>query len=291
MKKALPWLTSLKLYGWITAAALVYAVGFDGFYAPNRIGFGGVTGVGQALHALFPVLPVGGVALVLNLPLFFLGWRLLGGRLLVSSLFAMTLSSLLVDLLALLIPFQPLDPMLAAVCGGAMVGLALGIIFTQGATTGGTDLAARLLKLKLPWLSLGKLLLFLDLAVIALSALVFGSLRTALYGVISQTVSAFVTDTVLYGLDSAKVAYIISDRFQAVCSAIARDLERGVTILHGEGGWSGADKRVLLVAFKQRQIVSLKRAVKETDPDAFLIVCDAHEVMGNGFRRYQKHDI
>ena len=291
MKKALPWLTSLKLYGWITAAALVYAVGFDGFYAPNRIGFGGVTGVGQVLHALFPVLPVGGVALVLNLPLFFLGWRLLGGRLLVSSLFAMTLSSLLVDLLALLIPFQPLDPMLAAVCGGAMVGLALGIIFTQGATTGGTDLAARLLKLKLPWLSLGKLLLFLDLAVIALSALVFGSLRTALYGVISQTVSAFVTDTVLYGLDSAKVAYIISDRFQAVCSAIARDLERGVTILHGEGGWSGADKRVLLVAFKQRQIVSLKRAVKETDPDAFLIVCDAREVLGNGFRRYQKHDI
>ena len=290
MKKALPWLTSLKLYGWITAAALVYAVGFDGFYAPNRISFGGVTGVGQVLHALFPVLPVGGVALVLNLPLFFLGWRLLGGRLLVSSLFAMTLSSLLVDLLALLIPFQPLDPMLAAVCAGAMVGLALGIIF-QGATTGGTDLAARLLKLKLPWLSLGKLLLFLDLAVIALSALVFGSLRTALYGVISQTVSAFVTDTVLYGLDSAKVAYIISDRFQAVCSAIARDLERGVTILHGEGGWSGADKRVLLVAFKQRQIVSLKRAVKETDPDAFLIVCDAHEVMGNGFRRYQKHDI
>ena len=291
MKKALPWLTSLKLYGWITAAALVYAVGFDGFYAPNRIGFGGVTGVGQVLHTLFPVLPVGGVALVLNLPLFFLGWRLLGGRLLVSSLFAMTLSSLLVDLLALLIPFQPLDPMLAAVCGGAMVGLALGIIFTQGATTGGTDLAARLLKLKLPWLSLGKLLLFLDLAVIALSALVFGSLRTALYGVISQTVSAFVTDTVLYGLDSAKVAYIISDRFQAVCSAIARDLERGVTILHGEGGWSGADKRVLLVAFKQRQIVSLKRAVKETDPDAFLIVCDAREVLGNGFRRYQKHDI
>ena len=291
MKKALPWLTSLKLYGWITAAALVYAVGFDGFYAPNRIGFGGVTGVGQALHALFPVLPVGGVALVLNLPLFFLGWRLLGGRLLVSSLFAMTLSSLLVDLLALLIPFQPLDPMLAAVCGGAMVGLALGIIFTQGATTGGTDLAARLLKLTLPWLSLGKLLLFLDLAVIALSALVFGSLRTALYGVISQTVSAFVADTVLYGLDSAKVAYIISDRFQAVCSAIARDLERGVTILHGEGGWSGADKRVLLVAFKQRQIVSLKRAVKETDPDAFLIVCDAREVLGNGFRRYQKHDI
>ena len=291
MKKTFPWQTTLRTYGWITAAAVLYAVGFDWFYAPNQIGFGGVTGVGQVLNALFPVLPVGGVALVLNIPLFLLGWRLLGSGLLASSLFAMALSSLLVDVLALLIPFQPLDQMLAAVCGGAMMGLSLGIIFIQGATTGGTDLAARLLKLKLPWLSMGKLLLALDLVVIALSALVFGNIRTALYGVIAQVVSAYVTDTVLYGLDNAKVAYIISEHFQAINNAITRDMERGVTILHGEGGWSGADKKVLLVAFKQRQIVSLKRTVKEIDPDAFLIVCDAHEVLGNGFRRYQKNDI
>ena len=205
---------ALRPYVWITLAALLYAIGFDWFYAPNLIGFGGVTGVGQVLNALFPILPVGGVALVLNIPLFLLGWRLLGGHLLVSSLFAMTLSSLLVDALNLLITFQPLDQMLAAVCGGALVGLSLGVIFTQGATTGGTDLAARLLKLRLPWLSLGKLLLALDLVVIALAALVFGSVQTALYGVIAQVVSSFVTDTVLYGLDNAKVAYIISDRYQ-----------------------------------------------------------------------------
>ena len=282
---------ALRPYVWITLAALLYAIGFDWFYAPNLIGFGGVTGVGQVLNALFPILPVGGVALVLNIPLFLLGWRLLGGHLLVSSLFAMTLSSLLVDALNLLITFQPLDQMLAAVCGGALVGLSLGVIFTQGATTGGTDLAARLLKLRLPWLSLGKLLLALDLVVIALAALVFGSVQTALYGVIAQVVSSFVTDTVLYGLDNAKVAYIISDRYQAINDAIIRDMDRGVTLLHGEGGWSGTDKKILLVAFKQRQIVSLKRTVKELDPDAFLIVCDAHEVLGKGFRRYKRNDI
>ena len=282
---------ALRPYVWITLAALLYAIGFDWFYAPNLIGFGGVTGVGQVLNALFPILPVGGVALVLNIPLFLLGWRLLGGHLLVSSLFAMTLSSLLVDALNLLITFQPLDQMLAAVCGGALVGLSLGVIFTQGATTGGTDLAARLLKLRLPWLSLGKLLLALDLVVIALAALVFGSVQTALYGVIAQVVSSFVTDTVLYGLDNAKVAYIISDRYQVINDAIIRDMDRGVTLLHGEGGWSGTDKKILLVAFKQRQIVSLKRTVKELDPDAFLIVCDAHEVLGKGFRRYQHNDI
>ena len=291
MKKTFPWQTTLRTYGWITAAAVLYAVGFDWFYAPNQIGFGGVTGVGQVLNALFPVLPVGGVALVLNIPLFLLGWRLLGSGLLASSLFAMTLSSLLVDALALLIPFQPLDQMLAAVCGGAMMGLSLGIIFIQGATTGGTDLAARLLKLRLPWLSMGKLLLALDLVVIALSALVFRNIRTALYGVIAQVVSSYVTDTVLCGLDNAKVAYIISEHFQAINDAIIRDMDRGVTILHGEGGWSGTEKKVLLVAFKQRQIVSLKRTVKGIDTDAFLIVCDAHEVLGNGFRRYQNNDI
>ena len=254
---------ALRPYVWITLAALLYAIGFDWFYAPNLIGFGGVTGVGQVLNALFPILPVGGVALVLNIPLFLLGWRLLGGHLLVSSLFAMTLSSLLVDALNLLITFQPLDQMLAAVCGGALVGLSLGVIFTQGATT----------------------------VVIALAALVFGSVQTALYGVIAQVVSSFVTDTVLYGLDNAKVAYIISDRYQAINDAIIRDMDRGVTLLHGEGGWSGTDKKILLVAFKQRQIVSLKRTVKELDPDAFLIVCDAHEVLGKGFRRYQHNDI
>ena len=126
---------------------------------------------------------------------------------------------------------------------------------------------------------------------IALAALVFGSVQTALYGVIAQVVSSFVTDTVLYGLDNAKVAYIISDRYQAINDAIIRDMDRGVTLLHGEGGWSGTDKKILLVAFKQRQIVSLKRTVKELDPDAFLIVCDAHEVLGKGFRRYQHNDI
>ena len=135
-------------YLWISAAALLYAVAFDGFYAPNQIGFGGITGLGQALNALFPALPVGGTALALNIPLFLLGWRRLGGRLLVSSLFAMSLSSLLVDALALLIPFQPMDRMLSAVCGGAVVGLSLGVVFSRGATTGGTDLAARLLKLR-----------------------------------------------------------------------------------------------------------------------------------------------
>ena len=285
------WKKAVLPYVWIALGSILYAIGFDWFYTPNLIGFGGITGVGQVVNAYLPVIPIGLFVLVLNIPLFILGWKYIGGRLLVTSLFAMVLSSLAVDGLNLLFSFQPMDQMLACIFGGALVGLSLGIIFAQGATTGGTDLIARLVKLKLPWASMGKLLLVIDLAVILLVAAAFGNVTTALYGIIAQVVSAYVTDTVLYGLDTAKVAYIITDNTGPVVDALVHQLDRGVTILHGQGAWSGEKKQVLMCAFKQRQIVAMKQAVKELDPDAFIIVCDAHEVLGDGFRRYQKNEI
>ena len=282
---------AFRPYLWITLASAVFALGFDWCYVPNQITLGGMTGLGQIIHAIVPAIPVGSAVIALNLPLFLLGWRLLGWKLLASSLFATAATSLGVDLLAACYSFPPMDPMLASVFGGALIGLSLGMVFLQGATTGGTDLIARLLKLRFGHLPMGTLVMAVDLVVIALAALAFHSLSSALYGLVSLYISSLVIDRVLYGLDNAKVAYIISDRYQAINDAIIRDMDRGVTLLHGEGGWSGTDKKILLVAFKQRQIVSLKRTVKELDPDAFLIVCDAHEVLGKGFRRYQHNDI
>ena len=171
------------------------------------------------------------------------------------------------------------------------MGFSLGIIFAKGATTGGTDLIARLVKLKLPWAPMGKLLLVIDLAVIVLVAVAFGNVTTALYGVTAQVVSAYVTDLVLYGLDTAKVAYIISDRARDISDAIVQDLDRGVTVLSGKGAYSGDSKWVLMCAFKQKEIVTLKEMVFALDPKAFIIVCNAHEVTGNGFKTYQKNDI
>ena len=284
-------LKTLRRYLIITLACVVYAVAFNWCYAPNNIAYGGFTGVAQMIHAFCGFLPIGVLVFSMNLPLFLLGWKLLGGGLLVSSLYAMTVSSLFIDLLDRLHTFRPMEPLLACIYGGLLLGVSLGIILGQGASTGGTDLLARLLKLPLPWLPMGKLLLGLDLAVICFSALVFHSLDTALYGLVALYISTMVMDTVLYGLDTAKVAYIITDRSQPVLDALTRQLERGVTILHGQGAWSGEEKKVLMCAFKQRQIVAVKQAVKEIDPDAFLIVCDAHEVLGRGFRRYHKNDI
>ncbi|MCI8762431.1 MAG: YitT family protein [Oscillospiraceae bacterium] len=275
----------------ITLGSAVYALGFVWCYAPNGIAFGGITGVAQIVNFLIPALPIGVTVIVLNIPLFVLGWRLIGGRLLVTSLYAMALSSVFIDVLTPLYDWPPMEPLLACIFGGVLLGLSLGLVFQQGATTGGTDLMARLLKLKLAWLPMGKLLMGIDLAVIVAVAAVFRALDAALYGLVALYISTIVMDGVLYGLDTAKVAYIISDRNKEISAAIVKDLDRGVTILHGQGAYTGADKDVLMCAFKQREIAAIKAAVKDIDPAAFVIVCDAHEVLGEGFRDYKKDDL
>ncbi len=290
MKKVLAALVHLLPYVWITLACAVYALGFNWFFMPNQIGYGGVTGIAQIINGILGRPSIGILIIVMNIPLFSAGWRLLGRRLFFSSLFAMGLSSVLIDLLAAAYTFPAMDPLLASIYGGVTIGFSLGIIFLQGATTGGSDIGARLLKLKLNWLPMGRIILILDLVVIIGTAVVFRKLNSALYGIVALYISTLVMDGVLYGTDTAMVAYIISEKHEEISAAIARDLRRGATILRGEGSWSKKEKNVLLCAIKVRQVVELKRTVKELDPEAFLIVCDAHEVLGEGFRNYKRND-
>jgi len=274
----------------ILLGSAVYALAFNWCYVPNNIAFGGLTGVAQMVNRWLPWAPVGTTVIVLNIPLFLLGWRLLGIHLLISSLVAMAASSLMIDALAALYTFPPMEPMLACVFGGVLLGAGLGFILLQGATTGGTDLLARLMKLKLAWLPMGKLLMAIDLVVIVAVAAVFRSLNSALYGLVALYISTLVMDGVLYGLDNAKVAYIISDKPEEIAQIIIRDLDRSVTYLSGEGGYSGAAKRVIMCAFKQKEIVDIKETVRRIDPNAFMIVCAAHEVLGEGFRSYHGNE-
>nr|WP_325297709.1 YitT family protein [uncultured Dysosmobacter sp.] len=280
----------LKSYSIITLGSLVFALAFDWFYAPNQVAMGGVTGIAQVINALVPQLSVGLLTIVINIPLFFAGWRLIGAHLLLSSLFSMAVSSLAIDLIAAFWAFAPMDPMLACLCGSAMMGAGFGLVFSQGATTGGTDIVARLLKLKLPWLPMGKLLLVPDGVVLALAALTFGRIDAALYGAVGLFVSTRVMDAVLYGPNTAKVAYIISDSWEEISAALLGQ-DRGVTILQGQGAYTHHEKQVLLIAFRQKEIVQIKRIVHEADPRAFFIVCNAHEVLGEGFVEYQKEEI
>ena len=280
----------LKSYCIITIGSVLYALAYNWFFAPNQVAMGGLTGLAQVIHVVLPFLPVGGMVFAMNVPLFFLGWKYIGGHLLVSSLYSMAVSSLAIDIIARIHTFQPQDTMLAALFGGALLGFSLGLVFSQGATTGGTDIVTRLIKLKLPWLPLGKIMLIPDFTVITLAAIAFGKVESALYGLVALFVCTKVMDTVLYGMDTSKVAYIISDNYRAIADAIL-ELDRGATILHAEGAWSGQDKKVLMVAFKQKEIVRVKELVNSLDERAFLIVCDAHDVLGEGFRAYSKDDI
>ena len=276
---------TVKKYGFITLCCVPYAVAFNWFYVPNGLTCGGFTGIAQGINHFLPIAPVGAVAFLLNLPLFLLGLKRHGRGFLLSSLYAVAVSSLFVDLLAAVWTFQPMEPLLACIYGGVILGAALGGLLRYETTTGGTELAARLLLPRFPHLPIGKICLVMDLAVITAYALAFSSVLNALYGGVALYLTTVVMDMVIYGGRAAKVAYIISQASGAISQALL-EKDMGVTILPARGAFTQAERPVLLVAIRRREIMAVKALVKELDPGAFLIVCDAREVLGEGFNEY-----
>lgn len=269
-------------YAMITLSCALYAVGFNWCFDPNHLSVGGFTGVAQIINFFIPQAPIGTIIVVLNLPLFILSWKKVGRQWLYATLYATLVSSGMIDLLAGVYTFRPMEPMLAAIYGGVIVGLGCGLMLRYSATTGGTELAARLLKLKFPGLSIGTLCLSIDAIVVISYAAVFRDLTQALYAMVALFIISKVMDRVVYGGNGAKMAYIISEQYEAITAKLL-ELDRGVTLLEGRGGFSGSLKNVILCAFSRAQIVSIKSIVKQADPDAFIIVCDAYEILGEGF--------
>lgn len=269
-------------YSMITLSCALYAVGFNWCFDPNHLSVGGFTGVAQIINFFIPQAPIGTIIVVLNLPLFILSWKKVGRQWLYATLYATLVSSGMIDLLAGVYTFRPMEPMLAAIYGGVIVGLGCGLMLRYSATTGGTELAARLLKLKFPGLSIGTLCLSIDAIVVISYAAVFRDLTQALYAMVALFIISKVMDRVVYGGNGAKMAYIISEQYEAITAKLL-ELDRGVTLLEGRGGFSGRPKNVILCAFSRAQIVSIKSIVKQADPDAFIIVCDAYEILGEGF--------
>ena len=285
MKIKNPALRWLYEYGVITLGCAIYALSFNWFFAPNNISMGGFTGIAQILNRLLPILPVGITSIVLNIPLFAVGVRKQGVRILISSLYAMAMGSLMIDAMASVYTFQAIDPLLSSVYGGVLLGASMGLMLTVGATTGGTELLARLLKYKFRNLSIGRLCLITDVLVICLYALTFRNINNALYGIVAMYISSLAMDTVVYGSMNAKLAYIISPKSKEIAAQLL-GMDLGITLLSGRGGFSGDEKQVVLCAFKRSQIAAIKASVTAIDPSAFIIVCEAHEVLGEGFGEY-----
>ena len=274
-----------RSYVIVTLACVLYALSFDWFYAPNDFTVGGFTGISQIINFFIPVLPVGVMIIVLNVPLFALGLKKFGFAFLVKSIYTMALSSVLIDVIAAIHEFAPMDPLLACLYGGVTLGVASGLLFREEATTGGSELGAWIVRSHVERLSIGNICLGIDLTIILIYAAVFRSLNNALYGALALYITTKVLDLVVYGQNTAKLAYIISDKYEQIMQEmIARDM--GATLIHGKGGYTGADRPLLLCAVRNKEAVSIKRFIKELDPDAFFIVCDASEVLGEGFGVY-----
>lgn len=285
MKKQNPALKRLWDYAVITVSCAVYALAFNCLFQPNDLVVGGFTGIAQILNHLFPILPVGTTVFVMNVPLMIVGVRKQGPRLLISTLFALAVSSAMIDGLDMVLHVPSMDPLLASIYGGLLMGASIGLMMLKGATTGGSDLLARMLKYKFRSLSIGRLCMIIDVIVTILYAIVFQNVNAALYGIIVMYISSISMDMVVYGSVNAKMAYIISGHSQEIARQLL-EMELGVTMLDGHGAFTGDEKQVILCAFKRNQIANLKATVTAIDPNAFIIVCEAHEVLGEGFGAY-----
>ena len=274
----------------VIVGSAMFALGFDLFLEYHGLNAGGITGLSMIIVKLTGFGTVGLLTALINLPLFTIGGIKIGKEFFVLSLFGMVASSGLIDVFNLL-PKPALDPLVSALYGGVVCGLGLGIVFSTGGSTGGSDIIVRLMKLRWQNVPIGVINMCFDGTVAVLTGVVFMDIQNALYSGIAIFVCGKIIDAVVYSFDYSKVALIISPHHEEIARVIAEKLDRGATYLNGEGSYTKAEKKVVLTAVKRQQVTDLKRLVVEIDPDAFIIVQDAHQVLGDGFARYSKYSL
>lgn len=280
-----------EYFRWVFMIALgcaIFALGFDLFLEPNGLTAGGISGIALIVIHLAPITTVGVATALMNFPLFFFGGKKIGMRFFIGSIIGTVFFSMFIDLFAGL-PAPETEPLLAALYGGVICGAGLGIVFVNQASTGGSDIVIRLLKLKYRNLPIGTISLAFDFVVCAATGVVFGDISNMLYSLITVFATSQLIDAMVYKFDFSRVAYIISKEHKRIADSINYDLRRGVTYLYAQGYYSGDDTKVILTAVKQGQLADLKDLVVRIDPNAFIIVQDAHQVLGDGFARHS-HD-
>lgn len=266
----------------ITFGAIVYSIALGLFLDPNNLASGGVTGIAIIVNRVTNI-DTGTWILIINIPLVLLGTWKFGFKFIVSTLYALICITVFTNLLSGYDAITT-DPLLAALTGGALFAVGIGLIFKAGATTAGTDIIVKLLRLKYKHLKTGFLFLMLDLLIVASSLFVFHDINTALYAFLSLLVTTALLDVVLYGSDEAKLIYIISDESYIIGDRILSELDIGVTYLEGKGGFSEVRKRVIMCVVRKPLAPSIEELVKEEDPTAFMIVSSASEIFGEGYK-------
>lgn len=277
----------IPAYIQIALGSLIGAAAYPTFLVPNNIAPGGLTGIATILNYIWNWMPVGTVSLILNIPLFLIGYRTMGHIFAFRSLVATLLFSLLIDLL----PLKPIseDPLLGTLFGGVMLGIGLGLILRGGATTGGTDMIARMVHRRFNFITVGMFLFVLDFLVVLAAAVCIGTAQ-ALYAMINIYVCSRVIDGVMVGFGGNKACFVMTGAWNRITERIMSEVGRGVTHLEAKGAYSGKSQPVVMCVASRQEMTTLKRIVQEEDEKAFMFITDAHEALGEGFSRLDGGD-
>jgi len=286
-------------YSLIVLGSFILAAGFVFFINPYNIVPGGVYGIGIVVHHLIPGIPIGMFGLAMNIPLTLLGIRILGPRFGVKTVIGMVLASVFMDMLTFLIgdesPKTMLngsidlsnDVLLACIFGGVLIGLGLGLIFKAKATSGGSDIVAMIIA-KYTRLPLGQLMIYVDSVIVLLGFVVFRDWKIPLYSWIVIFITGKVIDVVLEGVSYDKTLFIISDKYDEIRDKILTDLSRGGTFINGNGMFNNAEKKIIFTVVNRRELAILQEFIHQIDPNAFLTVIDANEILGKGFKSLEE---
>lgn len=276
-------ITADTLYFIVGAA--VYSLAINMFLSPCGISPGGFTGIAAVINRLTAV-PTGVAMVTLNIPVLILGYVKMGGPFIIKTAFATVLTSVGIDVTSQILPPLKADAILSAVFGGILMGLGISLVLLRGATTGGVDIIAKLVNRKYPHFSVGKIILITDGAVVALNAAVYRNAENALYSIVAIYASTRIMDMLLYGADRGKIIYIVTNSADQICQKINETLGRGVTKLSAVGGYTGEARTMLMCIVRVHEAAAVHNIVKQYDIRAFIVVCDAGEIIGEGFKTY-----
>jgi uncharacterized membrane-anchored protein YitT (DUF2179 family) len=274
-----------KAYSLIVIGALLIALGYVLFITPHMIVPGGIYGISIVMHHTLGT-PVGLMALVFNIPLTLIGIKVLGPRFGAKTVTGFFLTSGFIDGFSWLLRDKSMivdDPLLASIYGGAVIGLGVGLLFRAKATCGGTDVMAMMLGKWTRW-PLGRLMMMVDSVIVVFGTLVFGDWKTPMYSLLAIFFMGKVIDLVLQGISYDKVVLVVSDEFEAIGNMIIQRLNRGATAIKGQGMFNNKQRQIIFVVLNRRELLMLQESVSKIDPKAFMIVMNADEILGQGFR-------
>lgn len=266
----------------ITVGCIVAGIGTALFLLPNRLSSGGFAGIATILYYLFGI-PMGNTIIILNIPLFILSYFRAGKTFLLKSIYATVLYSIAIDILSKITTFTD-DRFLDCIYGGILIGIGLGLVFKAKASTGGTDLIVQIVKSYSKKVRTSNMLVVMDGFIVFANLLFFRQIEIGLYSAIAIFIIGKMIDLVFEGINFSKMLYIVSDKYEEIAEKINLDIESGATGLYGKGMYTSTERTILMCVTKRRNVMTIKNLAEEIDPNAFIIITDAREVFGLGFK-------